>query len=140
MIRRAALEDVPALAAIEAASAHAPWSADALAGSLATPTCTAWLAGEPPVGHAVATAVAGEGELLTLAVLPEARRRRIASALLEELVGWWRAQAVERAFLEVRADNHPALALYERTGWRRTGIRPRYYRDGADAVLMELAP
>ncbi|MCA9494387.1 MAG: ribosomal protein S18-alanine N-acetyltransferase [Myxococcales bacterium] len=140
MIRRATIADLPAMAAVEAASAHAPWSESALAGSLATPSCTALLAGEPVLGHAVATAVAGEGELLTLAVLPEARRRGIASTLLDALVAWWRTEGVERAYLEVRADNAPALALYERGRWQRTGLRPRYYRDGTDAVLMELTP
>ena len=46
-----------------------------------------------------------------------------------------------RVFLEVRADNRAATALYEGLGFTRTGLRRGYYRDGADAlVLARLIP
>jgi ribosomal protein S18 acetylase RimI-like enzyme len=44
------------------------------------------------------------------------------------------------ATLEVRADNAGALALYHAHGFLEAGRRPRYYADGADAVLMTRPP
>jgi ribosomal-protein-alanine N-acetyltransferase len=40
--------------------------------------------------------------------------------------------------LEVRADNGPALAFYARTGFAEIHRRRRYYRDGTDAIVLEL--
>jgi len=43
---------------------------------------------------------------------------------------------VGRCFLEVRAGNHAALALYEKAGFARRGLRRNYYRDPADDALI----
>lgn len=136
-IRPATEHDLVAMAGVESAAADHPWSATALAGTLALAHGFALVADDDPLlGHAVATAVAGEGELLTLAVHPSRRRQGWARALLTELELAWQARAVETAFLEVRTDNIGAIALYERTGWARCGERRRYYSDGCDALLM----
>ena len=52
------------------------------------------------------------------------------------LVGVARARGATRAFLEVRATNSAAIALYREAGFRETGRRTRYYADGDDALLM----
>ena len=49
-----------------------------------------------------------------------------------------RAAGMERAVLEVRRYNQPAIALYRTLGFREKGLRHRYYADGEDALLMEL--
>ena len=55
--------------------------------------------------------------------------------MLEELVE--RAGPDEAYTLEVRLSNAPAIALYERFGFRSAGTRPRYYHDtGEDAMIM----
>ena len=138
----ATLDDAGILAAIEQRSARAPWSERALAESLPLPGYRAWVAERPsqPVGHLRATAVAGEGEILTVAVLPEARRGGVATALLDAAARWWREEGVVEAFLEARTDNEGALALYEARGWKRIAVRRRYYGDGTDAVVMRFEP
>ena len=78
--------------------------------------------------------------MLIVAVHPSARRRGIGSALLGIAEAAWRAEQVSEGFLEVRAENEPAIALYQGHGWQETGRRRRYYRDGADAVVMRWEP
>lgn len=132
-LRRATPADAPAVADLERRAAHAPWSLAAVAGALRSATTRAWLAGEPPLGHAVYTVVADEGELLTIAVAPEARRQGLGARLLQAVQDDWRRSGVSVGWLEVRADNAPAKALYAAAGWTPAGARRGYYADGADA-------
>ncbi|HZL56606.1 MAG TPA: GNAT family N-acetyltransferase, partial [Bryobacteraceae bacterium] len=77
---------------------------------------------------------ADEAELLNLGVDPAWRRRGVASALLSTL----REVARGDILLEVAAPNAVAIALYERQGWVRTGVRPGYYGHGSiNAVVMK---
>jgi len=79
--------------------------------------------------------VAGEAELLRLAVAPALRRQGLARRLLRESEPFLRAQEITELHLEVRIHNQPARSLYEAEGWEFMGIRKAYYRDGADAAL-----
>ncbi len=75
--------------------------------------------------------VAGEGEVLNLAVRPHIRRLHVATALLHELFA--RAPIWH---LEVRESNVPAISLYEALGFARAGRRERYYSNGEAALLF----
>ena len=90
-------------------------------------------------GFAIGRAIAGEAELLTIAVDAALRGQGRGAALLERFEAESRRRAVGSAFLEVTADNAAALALYRRAGWRQVGRRPNYYRapDGGrlDALI-----
>jgi [ribosomal protein S18]-alanine N-acetyltransferase len=93
-----------------------------------------------PQGFALGRAIAGEAELITIAVAPEARRQGAGKALLMDFESEARAREAETAFLEVAADNTPALALYAHAGWHESGRRRGYYAHpgGAiDAILMQ---
>jgi len=88
------------------------------------------------VGHAV-TSLAGDiAELQRIAVAPAARRTGVASALLSASVAL--AEGADRMLLEVRADNAGALAFYAANGFVEVDRRPKYYQDGAAAVVMRL--
>lgn len=93
-------------------------------------------------GFALTRTLADESELLTLAVDPAAQRQGTARALIHEWLHDIRQDA-QTAFLEVAADNTPALALYEGLSFERSGLRRGYYaRAGApavDALLMARA-
>lgn len=110
------------------------WSEAAFATSLATGGGFGFLieAG----GFILARVAGGEGEILTLAVHPACRRqgfaRRLVCAALDEA----RARGAGAMFLEVAADNLPALALYAGLGFIRCGARRDYYGPGRHAVLM----
>ena len=84
----------------------------------------------------ICRAVAGEAEILTLAVMPEARQRGIGVALLRAAMREAAARGASVMFLEVSTKNRPALTLYGRAGFRDMGRRSRYYSDGVDAVVM----
>lgn len=79
--------------------------------------------------------VVGEGELLRIAVAPEARGQGLARRLLREGHQRLAAEGLETLFLEVRVSNAAARALYASEGWAEIGLRRAYYRDGEDAAL-----
>lgn len=71
-----------------------------------------------PVGMASATApVNGEVELISMWVSPAARGRGVGEALIETVVAWAVARGASRVALDVRRDNHHAVALYTRSGF-----------------------
>jgi ribosomal-protein-alanine N-acetyltransferase len=128
------------LARLHAASFTTPraWSEAEFAGLLASEG--SFLIGAPG-GFALARAVAGEAEVLTLAVAPEARRQGIGSRLLAGVLGEAARRGCRTVFLEVAADNGAACALYRRSGFAETGRRPGYYAtpDGRRIDAMVLA-
>lgn len=90
--------------------------------------------GETPCGYLAARTVLGETEILAIAVDPAARRRGIGRALLDALIG--RLGEDAKIFLEVRASNAAARALYAACGFVPTGVRRGYYeKPHEDAVL-----
>lgn len=77
------------------------------------------------------------GHVISIAVLPEYRRRGIGRSLMTE--GMRRMKEIygaEEVVLEVRVTNTPAIELYRKLGFKVVRILPRYYRDGEDAYLM----
>ena len=75
-------------------------------------------------------------ELVSVAVDPAQRQRGAAAALLTSTLRRLRRRQVARIHLVVRVGNQPALAFYERYGFRRLRRVPRYYEDGVDGFAM----
>lgn len=119
-------------------TAPPPWSASDFAGFRSDPL--AFLLVEGDAGFLLGRAVAGEAELLTLAVAPEARRRGLGRKLVSRFLYQARLRQADRAFLEVSAQNPAAIALYESAGFAPVGRRPGYYRTpegtGIDALIL----
>ncbi len=88
-------------------------------------------------GFVLAWVVLGEVQILDMAVSPQHRLRGGGARLLQELLTEAVGEGAERAFLEVRRDNHPAQALYRRAGFEEVGSRKGYYKDGCDALLFQ---
>ncbi|HBM40944.1 MAG: ribosomal-protein-alanine N-acetyltransferase [Roseobacter sp.] len=112
------------------------WTAQEIADLLASPFVT-YLA--EPQGFALTRLIAGEAELLTLAVDPAAQRQGIGRRLLQRWMDGLEAQA-DTAFLEVAADNTAAIALYTSAGFRQTATRRGYYQrkdaPSVDALIL----
>jgi ribosomal-protein-alanine N-acetyltransferase len=93
----------------------------------------------PGQGFLLARAVAGEAEVLTLAVAPAARRRGVAATLLRAALAEAVAREASVMFLEVAEGNVAARALYAAAGFTEVGRRRHYYRDGGDALVLSRA-
>ncbi|HQT86797.1 MAG: hypothetical protein B7Z58_17505 [Acidiphilium sp. 37-64-53] len=89
-----------------------------------------------PGGLVLARAVADEAEILTIGVAPAVRRQGLARRLLGLALDESRQRGAATMFLEVAADNAPALGLYRSCGFKDCGIRRDYYGPGADALLL----
>ncbi|MCP5366787.1 MAG: GNAT family N-acetyltransferase [Hyphomicrobiales bacterium] len=129
------------MAAVQGACFDTAWDAETMATLLAAPGALGRIAldGEMPVAAILCRVAVDEAEILTLAVLPAARRAGVAAALLAEAEAEAARRGAAAMFLEVAADNGAALALYGGRGYRVTGHRRGYYRragGAVDAVLM----
>lgn len=113
-----------------------PWSAVEFALLAADPLAFVLVEGD--AAFVVGRAVAGEAELLTLAVAPEARRRGLGRRLVARFLYQARLRDAATAFLEVSAENAPAIALYTGAGFAAGGRRKGYYRDPAGRCIDAL--
>ena len=132
------------MSAAELARLHAaafemprPWSETEIADLLASPFC--FLLHEPD-GFLIGRVVAGEAELLTVAVLPAAQGQGKGHRLVLGFLAEALRRGADAAFLEVAETNLAARAVYARVGFVQTGRRRGYYHaaDGAlvDALVM----
>lgn len=135
-IRRARLEDAPAL---EALAREAGLCLD-VARELGLSHAQLWLVEDEgePAGFGLAWHLADELEVVDIAVRADKRKRGHGGRVLDRLLTSARERGAQRAFLEVRASNEAAQRLYVSRGFRRVGERPGYYGDGEDAWLFSL--
>ncbi|NCF79402.1 MAG: GNAT family N-acetyltransferase [Alphaproteobacteria bacterium] len=122
-----------------AARAERAWSAQEFADLLAQKNTHAFVGGQDDAQGFILLQNQPDGaEILTLAVLPAARRGGLARALMAHAQ---KALKADKLWLDVAEDNEAALALYAATGFRRTGRRSKYYKRAGnfsvDALLME---
>lgn len=139
VVERATPDDAAAVADLEAvALGRDAWSPrlveDGVSGRLPTVHYLVVRDAGALVGYAVVSVAADVAELQRIAVDPSRRRTGAASALLEAAVAC--AGEAERMLLEVREDNEGAQAFYAARGFVELDRRPRYYRDGAAAVVL----
>jgi ribosomal-protein-alanine N-acetyltransferase len=141
-------DDLPAVMLVENAAYPYPWSegvfhdclrvgyhclvAEPVPGVPLLPTV-------PLIGHAVMSAAVGECHLLNICVHPDWQGCGLGRRLLLRLFSIGRANNADTAFLEVRASNRRAIALYESEGFCEVGLRRGYYPAGdrrEDAIVM----
>ena len=113
------------------------WEAAAMALQLGMPGAFGWIA--PEGGMILARVAADEAEILTLAVDPACRRRGLGRLLLTRALQTAGERGAHTMFLEVGEANAPARALYAGIGFVGIGRRPRYYKGGADALILSCA-
>ena len=146
-LRRATPDDVDAIMALETSTFESDaWSIESMNSELASPHTYylfAFDAQSPTVlagyGGLLAPEDSGEGDIQTLAVTPSARRHGLGRALVTGLLAAAAARGAEEVFLEVRADNPNARALYDSLGFEQIAVRAKYYQpDGVDAQIMRV--
>jgi [ribosomal protein S18]-alanine N-acetyltransferase len=138
-LRRLGYGDLPSVISIERRSFPTPWSLAMFVLELSKPSgiCLAAEDADGLVGYLVCARYDDVWHLMNVAIHPDRRRSGIATELIEQL--FEDAGDGARFTLEVRVSNGPAIAMYERFGFRSAGRRRRYYHDnGEDALIMWL--
>jgi ribosomal-protein-alanine N-acetyltransferase len=142
LIRRMRLEDVPAVHEIDMLSFSLPWSERSFRYEVTqNPVSRGWVAETEGriAAMLVLWLVVDEAHIATIAVHPDFRQRGIGEQILLSALRSAKDEGARRAFLEVRAGNAAAQAMYKKYGFTVTGFRPRYYKDNnEDAFLMDL--
>jgi len=141
-IRRMTLADIDQVVAIDQASFSLPWPERSFRFEVTdNPASRAWVAelDGKIIGMIVSWMFVDEAHIATIATHPDYRRQGIANQLLIHSLHYVLSEGAKSSFLEVRASNTAAQAMYRKLGFEESGRRPRYYKDnGEDAILMTL--
>ena len=122
---------VSGIAELEKICFSDPWNEASVASELDNPL-SLWLvavAENQVVGYVGSQSVLGEADMMNLAVAPDFRRRGIAEKLVDSLIQELNGKGIHSLTLEVRASNQSAQNLYQKIGFQRVGVRPRYYHN-----------
>lgn len=133
--------DIDAVVEIERQSFDRPWSRNLFLRELESDISRTIVARDaeghgPILGYVCRWLVVDEVQILNLAVHPDHRRQGLGRALMAYVLDEARERLAVTMTLEVRDGNVAAIELYERLGFKRTGVRRAYYGEGRDGVLM----
>lgn len=92
--------------------------------------------GDQLVGYIAFSLIEDEMEILNLAVHPDFRRRGLGDNLLSEAFCVCRERNIAKSFLDVKASNIAAITLYEKFGYKKIGVRKKYYPDTKEDALL----
>jgi ribosomal-protein-alanine N-acetyltransferase len=139
-MRDMTLEDIDAVFAIEQMVQSYPWTRGNFTDALSSGyLCRVDETDGEIRGYAVMMPLPGEAELLNIGVAAGQQRKGLGRAMLREILDLARNKKIRRVFLEVRASNAAALALYRSAGFADIGLRLDYYRNAGgneDAITM----
>ena len=131
-------EHVPQVAELERICFADPWSEKSIASELNN-IWSYWLVAlwdETVIGYIGSQSSCDETDVMNVAVHPDHRRKGIAESLIGCLVTELKNRGSHALMLEVRASNAPAIALYEKLGFRQVGLRKNYYRNPKEDALI----
>jgi len=128
---------------IENRSFAAPWTPKLFRETLAFPLSLSLVVrkkvDKKVIGYANFYVIAGEVQILNVAVAPEERGQGYGGLLLGRSIGILRSRGAGIFFLEVRESNAQAIKLYHKLGFRKVGRRRNYYTEtNEDALVMRL--
>ncbi len=142
ILRRATAADIDRIAEMEKVCfPEEPWSREMVAAEFSGLNPTRYYAAEENgelIAYAGIWIIPPEGYITNVAVHPDCRRKGTGSRVLQKLIEEASSEGVTDVTLEVRVSNAPAIALYKSFGFEETGIRPKYYQDHEDALIMWL--
>ena len=142
LIRRMTLADIPAVHEIDLLSFSLPWPERSFRFELTeNQVSRGWVTelDGKIAAMLVLWFIVDEAHIATIAVHPDFRRQGIGEQILLHALRAARAEGAQRAFLEVRAGNAAAQAMYRKYGFTVAGVRRGYYKDNnEDAFLMNL--
>jgi len=140
IIERATAADLDAIDEIERHSFPLPWPRATFEAELTRDHARIIVSRAPQViAFCNYWVVADEVHILAIATHPDHRRAGVGGRLLDHALDEGEAAGCTRATLEVRRGNRPAIALYQRAGFRGVHVRARYYQDNNEDALIMLA-
>jgi ribosomal-protein-alanine N-acetyltransferase len=130
--------DAAAIAAVHGVSFQRGWGEDEIHRLLIESNVVAHRAvhGRKLIGFIVSRRAAGEAEILSVAVAPAWRGRKLSRSLLDLHMRRLAGLGTHAVFLDVDKNNAPARALYRRAGFHEVGQRQGYYASGAAALVL----
>ena len=131
-------EHVPQVAQLEKLCFADPWSEMSIESELKS-IWSYWVVAvenEQVVGYVGSQSSIDETDIMNIAVHPDWRRRGIAESLIDYLIKDLKNRGSHALMLEVRVSNDPAIALYEKLGFRQVGLRKNYYRNPKEDALI----
>ena len=130
--------DAAAIAALHAASFQRGWGEDEVYRLLIESNVVAHraMSGRKLIGFILSRRAAGEAEILSIAIAPAWRGRKLSRSLLDLHLRRLAGLGTCSVFLEVGEHNAPAGRLYRRAGFREVGRRHGYYEGGATALVL----
>lgn len=137
-IRALVRNDLDAVMAIEQRSYQIPWKREHFLSEFENIAAevVGCFVDDQLAGYICFWLIAGEMQVINIAVDPDYRRLGVGHDLLGHAFKQCRKMGMVSAWLDVRAGNEAAIALYQRYGFVVSGSRSGYYRDGEDALLM----
>lgn len=135
--------DIPVLATYEKELfPYSPWSSSQFKEEFAGIPTTRFMSvaedGNTIVGYCgvFLPAPGVEADILTVAVLPDYRRKGIAKEFMRQIEEWSQQRQASAMMLEVELSNESAIKLYESLGYMKISVRMDYYGPGKDAHVM----
>lgn len=141
-IKEATDGDLKAICEIESSSFPDPWTEGIFKGFLNGKDAFFTLCVENVLAGYAVLGLSDEytAELYNIAVHPSFKRQGLATLMFEEAKRISKEKKREKILLEVRASNAPAIAFYEKNGFKYDGIRKNYYSfPREDGILMSLS-
>lgn len=139
IVRQADARDVDAIARLEKVCFKDPWSKDAVREEIEDNSLAMYVVAEldkQVIGYVGIWYIGDEGHITNVAVDPNYRKLHVGSAIIHSLIDFSRKNGIRAFTLEVRVSNIAAQNLYKKFGFEEAGIRPHYYKDNEDAMIM----
>jgi len=129
-IVEAGIVHAPVISLLHGACFKETWNEKSISEILNMAGTTGLLIGadvETPQGFILFRVAAHEAEIISIGVIPTARKKGLAQLLLQASIDAAGKRDAVKMFLEVAADNTAARTFYEKAGFEITGKRPGYY-------------
>ena len=140
IISKMSLNDIDSIMEIEILSFNIPWTKESFLSEITTNKLAEYIVARLDgeiVGYTGMWKILDEGHITNIAVHPKARRKRVATMMVEELIKVAKQCDIEKLTLEVRESNILAQTLYRKFGFEVLGARKGYYADNKeDALIM----
>lgn len=126
-----------ALCQLESLCFSQPWNISQFKNSLTSSNFRAWgLWNGQLLAYLSVYLIGKEMEIINFGVHPEYRKAGLGKTLLGRVLQAADKMGIQKIWLEVRASNTTAIAIYEKAGFKKTGIRKKYYSDTKENAII----